>query len=124
MPTLSHLELADKYFFSWLTYSIQDVRNLFHSDARYLIKPRNRVLHGIDEMCDYWKRNSKRQRDLVVDWAYIKESGNLITFAFTANFYDKEEMQYQYISGEIDFLIENNRILSLEETYIMQSRRA
>lgn len=112
LKTLAH------YFDAWLTHDTLAISKLFESEASYKILSRNRTLRGINMICDYWRRNSQRQRGLRIEWKIIRQQNELASVTFCARFFDREEHEHQAISGLIDFWISSTGLISrLSEIY-------
>ena len=110
-------ELVDLYFTSWLTYDTTLITQLFHDTSSYIIIPRKKVLCGIEEIIAYWIRNSKRQKNIELEW----ETSNINEFYafsdFSAGFYDVELNVNVHIHGTIAFVFERTHIHCLSEYY-------
>lgn len=117
MAVMSPVDIVNNYFFSWKEYDIDLLTKIFHPKATYNIKPIHQVLTGIEEICRYWERNKKRQRNIIVEWEIIKTTLSSIDCEFNAEFWDNEESEQQRISGNISFVIIDGIIYSLSETY-------
>ena len=111
-------KIVNDYFNAWQSYDNSTLSRIFDKDAEYIIRPRNRKLTGIKEICRYWKKNENRQRNLVLNWSIAEVKTMEVSCEFTAQFFDVEENQNQEIIGNINYEFCNNwKILSLSETY-------
>ena len=112
------IKVVDDYFDAWQSYDNSILCRIFDKKAKYIIRPRNRKLIGIKEICRYWGKNESRQRNLILNWSIAQVKPLQISCDFTAKFFDVEENQNQEIIGKINYrLCKNLKILSLSETY-------
>ena len=118
-PTLNHIKFIEEYFRIWKTYDLLGIIQLFDDNARYEINSIQKILNGIDEICEYWKRNAQRQEELELFWDILSMEKSYVKVYFIANFYDNEEKEYQKIKGNIKFHLNdhNNKIILLSEFY-------
>lgn len=111
-------EVIENYFISWKNYDLKLLSNIFEVESTYSIINKSFCYKGINEITNYWIRNSKRQKDLDLKWEITKENKKVTTVTFNANFYDIEEKEYNNINGCINFYInKNKKIYKLSETY-------
>ena len=115
--TANHINIIASYFKAWKEYDVALISTIFAAEASYEIIPRNRILKGSGEICEYWKRNQKRQRDIFISWDILQEKEDLVSVSFRARFYDVEEKEQQQIVGDINFIFNNNIIQHLSERY-------
>jgi hypothetical protein len=111
-------DIVKQYFAAWETYDIELLQSIFIQSAKYIVRSRNKVYYGIDEIISYWLKNKSRQRNLRVYWK-IKEASHISTIVyFKAKFLDVELMKQTQINGEIIFIFDNkNKIKRLTEAY-------
>lgn len=116
--TADPVRVAAEYFRAWKDHDLSAISLLFSSNAKYKILPKRRVLQGLSSICNYWKRNQKRQKDFSVSWNVISSSKNYVQVKFGAEFYDNEEDQRQSVTGKIEFFLDNsNMVVILSEDY-------
>jgi len=115
---INHYRIVNDYFRAWIKFDKQLVRKLFDENAKYVIKPSNKVLHGHPEIISYWERNKKRQRNLKIRWGIISYNNRKIIIRFKAIFFDLEDNESQLIKGIINLYIKGNgKIFMLSESY-------
>lgn len=106
--------IIDLYFKAWQDYNTVLLREVFSVDAKYVIENKNRCFKGIEEICKYWHRNKKRQANLALEW----KTESVSRIWFRACFYDREEHEFQEISGIMSFCFnKQGKICELREYY-------
>jgi len=76
------------------------------------------VFRGHGEICNYWTRNSERQKNLTINWSVVAVEQQLVRVKFVASFFDIEERQQNRIDGIMNLILTGrNTILSLAEEY-------
>ena len=104
----------DLYFKAWQEYDCVLLGEIFSVDAKYVIENKNRCFQGIEEIRKYWHRNKNRQANLTLEW---KAESDLRIW-FRACFYDREEHEFQEISGIMSFgFNKQGKICELREYY-------
>lgn len=96
------MNLAEIYFLSWDTHDEGGICSIFREDAPYIILNKLKILRGSREVADYWRRNSTRQKHLIVKRQYVSCLGVCVAL-FNASFLDEEE-GWQTIYGVITFI--------------------
>lgn len=110
-------KIVDQYFYSWIKYDTEMITQLFSNTSSYIILPRKRVLDGVTEIIAYWVRNSKRQKDLKLEWEVSNIALGHAFSDFSAHFYDIELNSNVHIHGTISFVFREQHILTLAEYY-------
>ncbi len=117
MHCTSKGKIVSDYFTSWQNHDIVLLREIFMEDAKYKILSLKRSYKGIDQIIDYWKRNSARQKDICVSYKITINIGILLLVNFSVTFIDEEEDQCQLIKGNILLSFRGKRISCLREKY-------
>jgi hypothetical protein len=108
----------ENYFHSWKNYDVSLLADIFAANAVYIIQPNNQTLSGVNAIQQYWLRNARRQRNLVISWQLIDWLAQDYICTFEAQFDDIEERETHRIAGHINFTLNNNGcIVVLSETY-------
>lgn len=122
--TISRNKVVEDYFNAWVNYDLSLLSSLFVFNAKYEIRNKKKTYNGIDEICEYWRLNSKRQKSLSVTWKIQQILKSKFVVPFVASFYDLEEDEYQTIEGAIDFIFtEDGKIAILSEEYIKKAQK-
>jgi ketosteroid isomerase-like protein len=117
MPMSAEATIHD-YFQSWKTHDLDLLTRIFTPDADYIVSPRNTVYRGIHEIERYWRRNAKRQSDLIISYTILSNTEHEVQCFFETLLHDTEEHQKQKITGNIRFLLDAQAcITQLSETY-------
>ena len=107
-----------KYFIAWRTYDVSLLRSIFIPSAKYIIRNKERILNGIDEIEQYWQRNKKRQKNIKLRWNIIKAQRYTDEVEFCASFWDEEKCQNIKVNGRIIFKYNAiDQIVRLSEAY-------
>jgi len=131
MPRSSaKLSLIDEYFCCWKDHSITCIRRIFSLEAEYVVRPRGKTFLGREQIESYWKRNSRRQKDLRLTWSSLDEDDQEGSAIFHCCFFDEEEKRFCQVLGCIVFGFESDtassgnsrRINKIDEDYIKIDR--
>jgi len=116
-PSSNAFNIVSEYFRVWKSYDLEGVRKIFDYKAKYEIIPKKRTLIGHSGICEYWYRNSQRQKDLMLSWDVIFSNNSYIKTSFIAEFFDIKEKEIQKIEGQIEFFINKDNVFLLSENY-------
>ena len=118
--TSSHADLIKKYFDAWQSHSVPTLGEIFHQSATYTVRGKPPI-SGLQDIEQYWRRNSARQLSLRVRHIQIPNAEDVNEAVFLSTFDDTEEHKRQAVGGTIVFSFdpESGKILSLVETYII-----
>ena len=116
MGVLSPEEIVGLYFRCSEKYDLGLLRKIFDDNLKYIIND-NLAYKNIGELTNYWIRNQKRQRNIVLEYKLIKRVGTLTFVDFLATFDDCLELAHNIIDGIILFEINEGKILRLSEWY-------
>lgn len=116
-----HRKIVAKYFQAWKTYDTLSVVQLFDAKARYEIRSKQRTLNGHAEICEYWRRNEQRQKGLKLLWNLLSTKKTYAKAHFVAEFYDKEEDEYQKVIGIIEFYLNDQQAVTLLSEHYKKS---
>lgn len=115
--TYTHDNIIKSYFESWKHYDNALLERIFHKNATYKIKPKNRSLKGHDQLLKYWTRNKNRQRNIRLKWDILNRNIYTYKVSFEAKFYDFEERENQKVEGVINFSFYKKKVIRLTEQY-------
>lgn len=94
---------------AWERHDISVIRELFDPVSEYEIRP-ERILHGADEISDYWKKNKSVQRAVrfrVLRWAF---SGNVILAEWEAKFMRLDLGRKLHLEGSMRMELRNGKV--------------
>jgi len=105
-----------RYFRTWETHDLVELRRLFREHARYEILG-SKVLHGIKEIENYWIRNAEVQRAVTCSVSRFAETNTSIFAQWRAKFFRIDRDEEYDLDGLIWLLVENEEIVELVECY-------
>src|SRR3989442_15920829 len=109
--------LLEKYFKAWSDHDVDLVREIFHESATYDMVGK-KSLSSLNEIIDYWERNKRRQRNLIIlPQVRLDVPPEAPSCVFCASFIDIEEHENQTVYGRIMLSYEKGKIIRVSETY-------
>jgi hypothetical protein len=102
----------------WLAHDVTAIESLFSTHALYVIRNKHLTLIGVPQIQAYWRRNSKRQQNLRLEWFSLPGEDPVAKARFRADFFDSEERESQLIVGTLRIRLDaQGRIERLSESY-------
>jgi hypothetical protein len=87
-------KLLEAFFMCWNEHRSDELSTIFAPCASYEIVNKRKIFKGLDQIEAYWRRNSKRQRNLKMFWSLLEAKRFNGVALFYATFYDIEEKDY------------------------------
>lgn len=110
-------ELVMQYKKAWEQHDLNILKKLFSQDAIYQEKREREPFDGIDNICKYWVRNARQQKNVVFSPLFITEDDNLLRCLWKSKFYREDLKRWLILTGEFIAEIRDNKIYSFKENY-------
>lgn len=109
--------LVAKYKRAWENHDFQILSELFTDDAIYIEKKKGEPLKGLNEICNYWRINSKQQSFVHFEPYDISWNGNTLKAKWKCNFYRKDILRWIKLEGEFEVLTRDGQIYYFSEEF-------
>jgi SAM-dependent methyltransferase len=113
--------LLHQYFTAWERHDCKLVCRIFNDSATYQIRP-SKVLYGIDEIVQYWKRNANEQTNVLWQVISFSEFKDVITAEWKCSFSRNGESYC--LDGFLTIHHLNSKIIKFEEAYLKRTDMA
>ncbi|MHC4474764.1 MAG: nuclear transport factor 2 family protein [Planctomycetota bacterium] len=115
------MRIVQLYKRAWEEHDTALLRRLFTPDATYREKSRARPFQGIEEICDYWKENSQRQRNVVFLPRFVVSDHDCIRAMWKSSFFRVDLGRWLLLSGQFEAKIRRGRIADFRERFQKRS---
>jgi hypothetical protein len=113
---LASEDILRRYFETWKSHSLGDLRKIFDTSATYEILG-VKTLTGIDEIVEYWIHNEERQANVTSQYNDVNISRNKIFASWSAEFDRVDVSEHRSLVGLVWLTIKHGKIVRLVESY-------
>lgn len=112
-----YTEIVLKYKSSWEKHDFKLLKELFTSDAIYIIDEKKPILFGMKSIERYWRKNKMVQTNVTFNPQYITFNSNIIHCEWNAIFFRLDLDKWLLLRGVFDAELQEEKIVSFKEKF-------
>jgi len=118
MDYINNKKIVNLYKIVWEKHDIISLPKLFHENIYYNDRNKN-IFNGLNEVEQYWKENSKKQKDVKFNPLTVLNKNNEIVIQWEASFYHVMKNKNKVLNGIMWLKLQDNKIIELLEYFEM-----
>ncbi len=108
--------IVELYKVAWESHNIELLKSIFHEDIIYNDRDINLYV-GLDELINYWIKNSKKQKDINFNPIEVISCDNKIIILWEASFFHIIKKKRKFLKGMMMITLLENKIINFVEYF-------